>query len=276
MKNKKLILIIILAAAAIIIISSLSFTGLLTSDQVVVKRVIDGDTIELQDGERVRLLGIDTPEKGQYLYKESTEWLRDLIEKKPVTLESDVTNRDKYDRFLRHVYFEDIHVNLELVKTGYARQLIISPDERYSQEINEAENYARENNLGVWKYAHIPDVFCVGINQFRYNAQGNDNENLNDEFVVFRNSCTYPVSLGGWVIKDRADNTYTFSDFILANKTAVALHTGEGEDNDTDVYWSKNRAIWNNDADVLKAWDGKGNLVLDYEYKNQYYSAPKK
>ncbi len=268
MVMKKSIIAVIAVIILLIVVLNLafSFTGQVTGYEASVKRVIDGDTIELQNGERVRLLGIDTPEKGQYLYKESTEWLESLIENRQVTLERDITERDKYDRLLRHVYFGNRHVNLELVKIGYAKSLVILPDEKFSVEISEAEAQAIENNLGIWKYAQIPDVFCIGINYFHYNAKGNDNENLDDEFITFRNSCTYPVNLNDWILQDSANNTYIFSNFLLSNKTTVILHTGNGIDNETDLYWRKSRAVWNNNGDTLKMWNKNRDLILDYTY----------
>ena len=256
--------------AGIILIAlffSLPLTGLFTySDQerALVIRVIDGDTVELENEERVRLLGIDTPERGQVLFDEASDFLKERIEKKEVILKKDVTDKDKYDRLLRYIYIRDTFVNLELVKAGLAKVLIYPPDEEYQEILLQAEALAREKNLGVWQ--HDDSKFCFAIFYLHYNAAGNDNNNLNDEFVKFRNACKHTISLNNWVLRDRVNKTYTFPDIELAGKELLTLHTGSGQDNETDIYWNNNRAIWNNNGDSLKAWNSDGELMLDYTY----------
>jgi len=93
----------------------LVFTGLYSEREAVVARVIGGDTIELKGGKRVRLLGIDATEKGQYYHDEAANRLKQLVEGKKVVLEKDVTDRDRYGRLLRYVYVDGIFVNLEMV-----------------------------------------------------------------------------------------------------------------------------------------------------------------
>ncbi len=235
-------------------------------ETAIVTRVIDGDTVVIEGDERIRLLGIDTPERGQHFYQEAKQMLQEMVENKTVMLESDIKNRDKYNRLLRYIYAGETLVNLELVKKGMARAYIIPPNERHSDEILMAEAEARNSNLGIWKFSGLKDIFCIGIFYFHYNARGNDNENLNDEYVVFRNSCNHSLNLGGWVIKDAANKSYAFPDFPVPAKTKFILHTGSGTDNETDLYWESSRAIWNNNGDTLRMWNSEGELLLDYSY----------
>ena len=89
-----------------------------------VSRVIDGDTFELEDGEKVRLICVDTPEKGEKGYEEAKEFLANLTLGKIVRLEKDVSENDVYGRLLRYVYInengKEVFVNRELVQKGYA------------------------------------------------------------------------------------------------------------------------------------------------------------
>ncbi len=247
------------------------FTGLFIEPneaertEAFVARVIDGDTVEIETGEMIRLLGINTPEKGQYYYRESTEFLKDLIEGKTVLLEKNKEDKDKYGRLLRYIHIDSTLVNLELVKKGYATIYMIEQDEKYHDLLLEAESSAKENNIGIWAFS-IKDAFCIGIFYFHYNAKGNDNLNTNDEYIVFRNSCTYPVNLNGFILKDKANNTYTFPDITVPEKTKITLHTGPGINNETHLYWGKNHAIWNNNGDELSMWDNNNNLILNYSY----------
>lgn len=120
--------------------------------------VIDGDTIELENDEKVRYIGIDTPESVhpskpvECFGKEATNKNRELVEGKKVYLEKDITDRDKYNRLLRYVFLEDeTFVNLVLVREGYASSYSYPPDIKYQNLFQEAEKEARENNLGLWK-----------------------------------------------------------------------------------------------------------------------------
>ena len=83
-----------------------------------VTRVIDGDTIEVDIGGtpyRVRYIGIDTPERGQYGYEKATQANAQLVSGKVVELEKDISETDKYGRLLRYVWVEEGMVNAILV-----------------------------------------------------------------------------------------------------------------------------------------------------------------
>ncbi|MGC8944459.1 MAG: thermonuclease family protein [Minisyncoccia bacterium] len=121
-----------------------------------VTRVIDGDTIEIENGKKVRYIGIDAPETvdprkpvqcfGIEAYKKNKE----LVEGKRVRLEKDVSETDKYGRLLRYVYVDKIFVNEYLVREGYAYVSTFPPDVKYQDLFLQAQREARENNRGLW------------------------------------------------------------------------------------------------------------------------------
>ena len=126
-----------------------------------VSRVVDGDTIELSNGETVRYIGIDTPEIRErsgsiWVYKprpyaeEAKEFNRKLVDGKSVRLEFDVQKKDKYKRLLAYVYTSDKMVNLEMVKEGYAMIYTYPPNVKYSEKFLEAQKEARDNKRGLW------------------------------------------------------------------------------------------------------------------------------
>ena len=115
-----------------------------------VARIIDGDTFELTTGERVRLIGIDCPEQGEFYYNESAKALSELILGKKVFLEKDVSETDRYSRLLRYAYIDGMSVNYYLVEKGFAVAAEYPPDTRYADDLRNAEQYAKENNLGMW------------------------------------------------------------------------------------------------------------------------------
>ena len=121
-----------------------------TLEKALVVSVIDGDTIELQGGRRVRYLGIDTPESGEYYADEAASRNIELVEGKIVELQSGKRNEDEYGRLLRYVYVDGIFVNAELVAQGYATAYIFDPDDRYSQVLVQLEQYAKMREQGLW------------------------------------------------------------------------------------------------------------------------------
>lgn len=137
---------------------------------IMVKRVVDGDTLVLENGERVRLIGIDTPEvhESNKLYKDSrttgqdvkaiqdlgrraSDFTKKLVEGKRVSLEFDVERRDKYGRMLAYVYLKDgTFVNAEIVKEGYASLMSIPPNVKYADLFLKLYRQARESRVGLW------------------------------------------------------------------------------------------------------------------------------
>ncbi len=136
-------------------ISSKSF-GEINTGEVKVTRVIDGDTIEIEGGERIRYIGIDTPETVdprkpvQCFGVEASNKNKELVEGKMVRLETDITDRDKYNRLLRYVWVGDTFVNLELVKQGFAYSYSYPPDIKYQDRFLKAQQEAREAKRGLW------------------------------------------------------------------------------------------------------------------------------
>ncbi len=120
---------------------------------ILVTRVIDGDTIELETGEKVRYIGIDTPEKNnsECFHTEATAKNRELVEGKKVDLIKDVSERDRYGRLLRYVWVEGIFVNHELVRQGYAMTSTYPPDVKYQSLFSQAQHEALNDQLGLWK-----------------------------------------------------------------------------------------------------------------------------
>lgn len=131
---------------------------------VVVKRVIDGDTIEVENGQKVRYIGVDTPELHdprkpvQCFAQEAMLKNKELVEGKTVRLEKDMSEVDRYKRLLRYVYSDNptaspssLFINEYLVREGYAYAVTFPPDVKYSDHFRELENQARLNNKGLWQ-----------------------------------------------------------------------------------------------------------------------------
>lgn len=125
-----------------------------------VTRVIDGDTIEIEGGQKIRYIGIDTPEitnPNECYGIEASNRNKELVEDKFVKLIKDVSETDRYGRLLRYVYLDDIFINELLVSEGFANASSYPPDIKYQEQLTEAEKNAREKNLGLWNLCNIQD-----------------------------------------------------------------------------------------------------------------------
>lgn len=138
---------IIFAICLIVLIPFLWFD----SNSLLVDRVIDGDTIEA-DGERIRLIGINTPERKKCYYSEAKEFAENMFDSKDVELvKSEITkNRGYYKRLLRYVYVDGEDYGLMALKNGMAKLYKGKHEKR--EEYKRAEEYAKHHNIGLWKH----------------------------------------------------------------------------------------------------------------------------
>ncbi len=146
--------------------SNISHTPILLK----VTRVVDGDTFVIENGEKIRLIGIDTPESRinkklvrdakkskqkkevvKEMGKQAALFTRKLLKDQKVRLEYDVQPRDKYGRILAYAYLEDGRfVNAEIMKAGFAQTMSIPPNLKYQGLFQDLQKQAREARKGLW------------------------------------------------------------------------------------------------------------------------------
>ncbi len=260
--NKKILVVFalaILVAGSLLVFMEFAPTS---NETFEVSQIIDGDTIRLSTGEKVRLIGINSPERDQPYYAEATQKLSELIGDNQVTLKKDVTDKDQYGRLLRYIYVNDSFVNLEMVKQGYAISYPFPPNTKHVDEFEDAEEEARNSQIGIW----APSPFTLTVSSMHADAEGDDSANLNDEYVVFENDGNSTIIMTSWTVQDEANNFYIFPELDFTNGSTLTLFTGSGTDTATQLYWGNDKPIWNNDGDSLYLRDADGLLVTYYSY----------
>lgn len=161
----------------ILLILLLSVSLILKNDKLIdsiqsiaeVTKVIDGDTVDvlMENGktERIRLIGVNTPEKGQPYFSECSDFTREKLLNEQVYLEFDVAEKDKYQRFLAYIWLsppqdtetpllEEIKLdmfNAQLLLSGYGQVMTVPPNVKYQEYFLIFEREARENKRGLWK-----------------------------------------------------------------------------------------------------------------------------
>jgi micrococcal nuclease len=231
-----------------------------------VATVVDGDTITLTDGRRVRYIGINTPEVDQPYATEATAFNESLVAGPEIWLETDAQVADQYGRLLAYVWVNDTFINLELVRQGYANAYSVPPNVRYADVFVQAEREACEAERGLWKSTDGTDA-AIRITALAYDAPGSDSANPNGEWIELSNAGDAPVDLSGYLLKDAGPHAYVFGPVALAPGARVRIYSGQGTDTERELYWGLvEDAVWNNDGDVAYLYDDTGAFVDSYSY----------
>ena len=187
-----------------------------------ITRVIDGDTFETEIG-KVRLLGINTPEKNQIYFEEAKDFLQNF-EGKTIALEN--YGEDKYSRILGYAHYNKKLINLEILKNGLGSLYYYDKDKYYS-DMEKAERKAREREIGIW--GKSKNYGCIELVELKWKEQ---ERCKNQEKLVLNNKCkSMQVTL-----KDDATHIYL-----------VELKKG--------IFEKSFSCIWNDAGDSLYLWD---------------------
>jgi len=137
---------------------AVKFSIIPTESYYQIKKIYDGDTILLENGTKLRLLGINTPEVSKRDKiadeggEEAKQWLIEKLTGAKIKLRYDLERKDKYGRVLAHVFTKNNeHINLQLVSNGLAIANIWPPNLKYADKLIAAQQQAESQKLGLWK-----------------------------------------------------------------------------------------------------------------------------
>ena len=206
-------------------------------EKVFTSRVIDGDTIECGE-ERIRLLGVNTPERGKYYYDVARDFLEE-IEGKDVEILRDFDDEGYRERKLRYIFYGDRFLNVEILERGLGTSFMLD-DLMYGEKLKKAEKFAKDNEIGLWEKSSSECAKYIELVEL----------NADEEYFILMNNYELDCDLTGWTVKDNANH------FFKLEKI-----TGNSEKR----FDSKGK-IWNNNGDRFFMRDGEGMLVIFYEY----------
>ena len=221
---------------------------------VIVEKVIDGDTIVV-NGSSVRLLGINSPERGGQYYDEAREFLEEAVLDKTAVLKFGKEKYDKYNRTLAYVFVGEKNVNLELVRNGFANFYFPSGKDVYYDDFKEAWESCESN---LCEKAEEECSNCIELKGFDYE----------EEVVVFYNKCDFDCELTGWGIKDEGRKNFVFPNFVLEKNKDVRIIVSEEEkaNSESEIFWNRKDYVWTDSGDTLFLRDSEGKLVLWESY----------
>jgi len=188
-------------------------------ETAIVKRIIDGDTIvvDIYNDTSIRLLGINTPEKGELYYSEAKEFLENLILNKTIKLEYGKEKYDKYKRVLAYVHLNNQNINSKLIEGGFANYYFPSGKDNYYNEFVNAMNKCLENNKNLCEQSKDLCSNCIELKEFNYKSQE----------IIFYNKCDYDCELNDWIVTGEGRKKFVFENYILNKNQEVIVNTSE-------------------------------------------------
>jgi len=174
-----------------------------TSEYAEVARIIDGDTIVTEDDVHIRLLGINTPEKGEIYYDEAKKFLNDSIFNKTIKLERVGDNIDKYGRYLRYIFLGNENINIKMIEVGFANYYFYSGRDRYSSDLEDAWKTCINSNKNLCEKSDNVCAKCI-----------------NAELNYIINSCSFSCNISGWQIKGEGREKFIFNETLNSNEMA--------------------------------------------------------
>lgn len=228
-----------------------------------VTRVLDGDTVDVGE-ERIRLKGINAPEKGECSADESTAMLKTLVAGGVRVDRRGVGDRGRTLGYLFGADGAAIHV--ALARAGLVLAYPYGDEDDQATAIAQAEQAARSDALGLFDpHACGPTLAVaalVRISELVQNPPGDDLASGAGEYVAI--SGPPGASVGGWMIKDTsAGNRFSFPEgTVLPEGGQLRVYTGCGESRADALFWCRKGAgVWNNSGDTAFLLDPSGNLV---------------
>lgn len=208
----------------------------------VVERIIDGDTIEI-NGTSVRLLGINSPEKGEPYSIEAKNFLEKEILNKTVEIHFGNDKFDLYGRKLAYIVYKNKNINLESVREGYSNYYFPSGKDGNYKKFYEAWVECLKKNQNLC--AHSKNN-CIILKKW----------DIKNQRVVLENVCEENINLEGWTIKDEGRKKYTFENQILKPEETIVITSEDF----SEIY------VWTNSGDSIFIRDKENKLVIFESY----------
>ncbi|MBS3094435.1 lamin tail domain-containing protein [Candidatus Pacearchaeota archaeon] len=202
------------------------------SETAVVQRIVDGDTLELADGRHVRLLGINTPEKGEIYSSEAKNFTTEKLLNK----------------------VDDEFFNVQLVENGLANFYFPSGKDSYYKQFKSSWEKCISENKYLCEKSH--DSACIKLKIL----------NVAEQTATFENICSYSINLKNWDLKDEGRKHFVFPEFDVRPNQNFLVIVGNGRNNENEIFWDRKDYVWTKSGDTLFLRDENNKLVSWFSY----------
>jgi len=220
------------------------------SETGIVERIVDGDTLIVNENS-TRLLGINTPEKGEKYYSEAKAFLSNLTLNKTVKLEYMGDKYDKYGRTLAYILIGEKNINTEIVRNGLGNTYIYNSD-KYTNKLRQAWDECIANGKNLCEKSNNECAECIELKKLDVKTQT----------VILHNNCSFDCNLNKWAIKDEGRKKFVFLNFILTGNKEISIIVGNRTNSNDVLYWNDEEYVWTSGGDTLFLRDEEGKLIL--------------
>ena len=231
----------------------------------VIIAVYDGDTFTLDNGDKIRLRGANTPElrPNEAFGIEARDAVKDLILNQKVSLTYGSVERDGYGRLIASVQYQEQDVATYLLENGLAHAFFIPPEELDTDALLAAQSAAQTKGIGLWSIPRYQS--SLHMTSFHANAPGNDSDNINGEYIRVTNTTPDTLNLSDFHIQNIKGYTYPFPNMNIPPGHTVKVHSGRGynqsnPEKQLEIYLGSSRPIWNNEKDQATIYDSSGKV----------------
>jgi micrococcal nuclease len=222
---------------------------------VFVSRIIDGDTVELENGDHVRLLGINTPEKGEKYSNEAGKFLEKEILNKTVELRFGKDKKDLYNRTLAYIFLNGRNINQEIISNGFANAYFPSGKDSYFSPFLGEWKKCVEKSINYCEKSKNICASCILLEELNYDKQK----------IILKNICGFKCNLTTWQIKDEGRKKFIFPEFALDSNQEISILVGKNQTKGT-LLWERGDYVWTKSGDTLFLRDSENKLVLWQNY----------
>ncbi len=244
-----------------------------TEELVRVKRVYDGDTVLLEDGRKIRYLGINSPEYQEPFYLKAKRFNESLVLGREIRLEFDQERSDSYGRLLAYVYVENQMVNARLVQEGLAHAFFIGPKHRHNALLLETQEKAKQRRAGIWSsWGDKKNIKITSVH-----PADPENPDTHAPYVRIANLGNKEARLAGYVLSNESGHSYLFSD-IAIDPGYTLIISGTAGTNGKDgnrtriVHWPG--MTWDKREDTAYLADPSGVVIDSFHYKGKRVMKP--
>jgi micrococcal nuclease len=232
-----------------------------------IKAALDGDTVVLEDGRRVRYLGINTPEWQEPFSIKAKRLNKELVNRRTAKLEFDKRKTDGYKRLLAYVYIDNEMINSRLVQEGLAHVFLIPPNTRYGNLFLKLQEKAKKQKKGMWAFYDESIILKITQLQPGHYKKGK----RTSSYLRIANLSQDKINIGGYSLTNTKDKKFVFTDFSLAPGYTFIISEGNGRDGYTSsgqlkIHWNELKGAWNYKSGKALLFNPKDKLIGVYRY----------
>ncbi len=252
----------------LVFLASTGAASAATHELARVQQVYDGDTVLLEDGRKVRYLGINAPEYQEPFYLKAKRFNESLVLNREIRLEFDGERADTYGRLLAYVYVGDLLVNARIVREGLAHAFFIGPGRKHDALLLETQEQAKRRRAGIWSSGGDKKLVKI-TSVYRADPERPDGP---ASYVRIANLSGQALRLAGYTLSNESGQRYLFPDVVIADPGHTLIISGAAGGHGTSanaqriVYWPG--MAWDRE-DTVYLLDRSGATVDSFRYKER-------